>query len=103
MTEPPDDRPSAHRRRPRYKGTHPRRFEEKYKELAAEQYPEIVTHLLERGQTPAGQHVPVLVEEVLEALAVRSGERGVDATLGWGGHAQRLLERIAPDGQLLGL
>ncbi|MBI5363612.1 MAG: 16S rRNA (cytosine(1402)-N(4))-methyltransferase RsmH [Planctomycetes bacterium] len=88
--------PTPHRRRPRYKGTHPRRFEEKYKELAAEQYPEAVRHVLARGQTPAGQHVPILVEEVLSALVPKPGERGVDATLGFGGHAQRLLERIAP-------
>ncbi len=97
MTDPP------HQRRPRYRGTHPQRFREKYKELAPERYPEIVTHLRERGHTPAGQHVPILVEEVLEALAVRPGQRGVDATLGWGGHAGRLLERITPGGRLLAL
>jgi len=44
-----------------------------------------------------------MVEEALDALAPRSGERGVDATLGWGGHAQRLLERLAPGGTLLAL
>jgi 16S rRNA (cytosine1402-N4)-methyltransferase len=93
----------GHRRRPRYRGTHPRRFEEKYKELAPEKYPELVAHVLERGQTPAGQHVAILPEEILAALAPAPGERGVDATLGYGGHARRLLERIAPGGQLLGL
>jgi 16S rRNA (cytosine1402-N4)-methyltransferase len=92
-----------HQRRPRYPRTHPRRFEEKYKELAPERYPEIVPHVLARGRTPAGQHVPILVEEVLAALAPRPGEHGVDATVGWGGHAQRLLERLAPGGQLLAL
>jgi 16S rRNA (cytosine1402-N4)-methyltransferase len=45
--------------------------------------------------------VPILVEEVLVALAPLPGERGVDATLGWGGHAQRILEKILPGGQLL--
>ncbi len=90
-------------RRPRYTGTHPRRFGEKYKELAPEKYPGIVAHLREQGQTPAGQHVPALVEEVLEALDVRPGDRGVDATLGWGGHAERLLDRLSPGGQLLAL
>ena len=92
-----------HIRRPRYRGIHPRKFSEKYKELAPDQYPEIVTHLRERGQTPAGQHVPVLVEETLEALAIQPGQRGVDATLGWGGHAERFLERLGPGGQLLAL
>src|SRR5215210_1228273 len=92
-----------HTRRPRYSGRNPRRFEDKYKELAPEKYPEIVEHLRERGQTPAGQHVPVLVDEVVSALGLRPGMRGVDATLGWGGHARRFLERISPGGQLLAL
>lgn len=91
------------RRRARYRGTHPRRFAEKYKELAPERYPELVEHVRQRGRTPAGQHVPILVEEVLAALDPRPGERGVDATLGWGGHAERLLARIAPGGALLAL
>jgi 16S rRNA (cytosine1402-N4)-methyltransferase len=99
----PDDPTSPHRRRPRYPRTHPRRFDEKYKELAPERYPEIIPHVLARGRTPAGQHVPILVEEALEALDPRPGDHGVDATLGWGGHAQRLLERLAPGGQLLAL
>jgi 16S rRNA (cytosine1402-N4)-methyltransferase len=103
MTTPPDDPGTPHKRRPRYRGTHPRRFEEKYKELAAERYPEIVPHVLAKGRTPAGQHVPILVEEVLAVLAPAPGLRAVDATLGWGGHAQRLLERIGPGGRLLGL
>jgi len=103
MTTPPDEAGKPHQRRVRYRGTHPRRFEEKYKELAAEQYPEIVPHVLAKGRTPAGQHVPIMVEEVLEALAPKAGERAVDATLGYGGHARRLLERITPGGQLLGL
>jgi 16S rRNA (cytosine1402-N4)-methyltransferase len=103
MTEPTPDAPPPHRRRPRYRGTHPRRFEEKYKELAPEQYPELVAHVRSRGMTPAGQHVPILVEEMLAVLAPKPGERGVDCTLGWGGHAERVLERLAPGGQLLAL
>jgi 16S rRNA (cytosine1402-N4)-methyltransferase len=103
MTTPPDDPRPRPKRRPRYRGTHPVRFEDKYKELAAEHYPEIVPHVLAKGRTPAGQHVPIMVEEILDVLAPAPGERGVDATLGWGGHAQRLLERIAPGGRLLAL
>jgi 16S rRNA (cytosine1402-N4)-methyltransferase len=63
----------------------------------------MIAHLRERGQTPVGQHVPVLVEGVLAALTPQPGERGVDATLGWGGHAQRLLEQLSPGGRLLAL
>lgn len=101
------DSPGAPRpdrvRRPRYRGTHPRQFAEKYKEHAPDAYPDLVAHVRQRGHTPAGQHVPIMVEEVLETLAVRSGQRGVDATLGWGGHAERLLERLSPGGRLLAL
>ncbi len=103
MSLPPDESGPPHKRRPRYRGTHPRRFDERYKELASERYPDIVPHVLAKGRTPAGRHVPILVGEVLEALAPAPGERAVDATLGWGGHAQALLERLAPGGRLLAL
>ena len=102
MTDRPET-PPAHRRRPRYPGSHPRRFADKYKELTPEKYPEAVAHVRARGKTPAGQHVPILVDDVLDVLAPRPGEHAVDATLGWGGHAERLLERLMPGGTLLGL
>lgn len=50
-----------------------------------------------------GPHLPVMVSEVVEWLAVRPGGRYVDATLGDGGHACCILENSAPDGHLLGL
>lgn len=103
MTDSAPDPAPEHRRRPRYRGTHPRKFGEKYKELAPEKYPAEIEHVRQRGMTPAGSHVPIMVEEVLTVLAPRPGERGVDGTLGFGGHAQHILERIAPDGQLLAL
>jgi 16S rRNA (cytosine1402-N4)-methyltransferase len=52
---------------------------------------------------PAIQHVPVMADEVVEALAPVAGSRHVDATLGGGGHAQRILDACDPDGRLLGL
>ncbi len=73
----------------------------KYKELGAD--PDVVARRRARGDTPAGQHVPILVDEVLAALAPAPGERAVDATLGFGGHARALLPRLVPGGQLLGL
>jgi 16S rRNA (cytosine1402-N4)-methyltransferase len=48
-------------------------------------------------------HVPVLADEVIAALAPVAGSRHVDATLGGGGHAERILQASDPDGRLLGL
>lgn len=50
-------------------------------------------------------HTSVLLDEVLDALRPRGGEgyRALDCTVGAGGHAYGLLERSAPDGQLVGL
>jgi 16S rRNA (cytosine1402-N4)-methyltransferase len=48
-------------------------------------------------------HLPVLAEEVLAMLAPRSGSLQIDATLGGGGHTERILEAANPDGRLLGL
>jgi 16S rRNA (cytosine1402-N4)-methyltransferase len=53
--------------------------------------------------TPAGQHRPVLLAEVLAALALEPGAVIVDCTVGWAGHSVALLERIGPTGLLIGL
>ncbi|WP_257311441.1 16S rRNA (cytosine(1402)-N(4))-methyltransferase RsmH [Geothrix fuzhouensis] len=95
-----DQRPP---RRPRYKGTHPRRFEEKYKELAPERYAEEQAKVAARGHTPAGTHRSIMVDEILEALAPKPGEVALDATLGYGGHAREILTRLQPGGRLVGL
>ena len=103
----PDAQPTPadgpHRRRPRYRGDHPHRFEEKYKERAPERYTETIAKVLASGKTPAGTHRPIMVTEVLAALAPRPGEVAVDGTLGYGGHAQELLASLRPGGRLLGL
>ena len=95
--------PAPHQRRPRYAGKHPRRFGEKYKEHAAEAFPETVAKVLASGKTPAGMHVAVMPQEVLGVLAPGPGMRGVDATLGFGGHAERILARLQPGGHLIGI
>ncbi len=103
MNERTGTPPPERRRRARYAGTHPRRFDEKYKERDPERYPETVRKVLDSGKTPAGSHVPILLPEVLEVLAPRPGEVAVDATLGYGGHAGALLARLQPGGRLIGL
>ena len=100
-TPPSPDTP--HRRRARYAGKYPRRFEEKYKEHQPARYADTVAKVLASGKTPAGMHRPVMVAEILEALRPQPGEIAVDCTLGFGGHARELLARIQPGGRLLGL
>ncbi|MCW1914226.1 16S rRNA (cytosine(1402)-N(4))-methyltransferase RsmH [Luteolibacter sp. GHJ8] len=90
-------------RRKRYSGKNPRRFEDKYKEHAPGAHGETVAKVLASGKTPAGMHVPIMVTECLEALALQPGQHGIDATLGYGGHAREILARISPGGHLIGL
>lgn len=92
---------AAHRRRKRYKSTHPRTFEEKYKELASD--PDALAKAKARGSTPAGAHLPIMVPEVLKALAPLAGAKVLDCTLGWGGHAAELARAAGPDGTVIGL
>lgn len=51
---------------------------------------------------PAFSHQPVLVEEIVQGLALAPGGRRVDGTVGGGGHAAELLERTGPTGWLFG-
>jgi 16S rRNA (cytosine1402-N4)-methyltransferase len=53
--------------------------------------------------TPAGEHRPVLLDEVLAALDPRPGSVVVDCTVGWAGHAVELLRRAGPTGRLFGI
>lgn len=100
-----DDSPSEgpHKRRIRYRGNYPRKFEEKYKELNPEKYAADVEHVISRGDTPAGTHRAICLTEVLDILNPQAGETAVDATLGYGGHSREILKRIRPGGRLYGL
>lgn len=49
------------------------------------------------------RHVPVLLAEVLRTVAPQPGHAVVDCTVGLGGHAAALLERVAPGGRLIGI
>lgn len=89
-----------HKRRVRYKGTHPRNYQEKYKELAPEKYQTDVEAIIKRGKTPAGMHIPIMVDEILNVLQIQPGQTGYDATLGYGGHTRRMLECLQGQGHL---
>ena len=89
-----------HIRRVRYKGTHPKAFREKYKELQPDVYTEDVAKVMDQGRTPAGMHRSICVDEILEILKVAPGQTGLDATLGYGGHSQEILKLLLPDGRL---
>jgi 16S rRNA (cytosine1402-N4)-methyltransferase len=93
----------VHRRRPRYPGKNPRGFHDKYKELNPERYASDVQKILASGKTLAGTHRPIMVDEVLRCLQPAAGDVAVDCTLGGGGHAQAILERVQPGGRLIGL
>lgn len=92
-----------HKRRPRYKGTHPRKFEEKYKELNPEKYADTVAKVISKGSTPAGMHISIMVQEILDFLQIQPGQKGLDATLGYGGHTRKMLEQLQGQGHLYGL
>jgi len=89
-----------HTRRVRYKGTHPKSFREKYKELQPELYAEDVAKVMEQGRTPAGMHRSICVDEIMDILKVIPGQTGLDATMGYGGHSHEILKRLQPGGRL---
>ena len=92
-----------HKRRVRYKGTHPRRFEEKYKELNPEKYGDTIQKVISKGSTPAGMHISICVKEILEFFDIQPGQKGLDATLGYGGHTRKMLEKLQGKGHIYAL
>jgi 16S rRNA (cytosine1402-N4)-methyltransferase len=50
-----------------------------------------------------GTHVPVMMNEVMEALSLKAGDFIIDGTLGGGGHAGEIAKKISPGGTLLGI
>ena len=92
-----------HKRRPHYSGTHPKRFEEKYKEHQPEKYGDTIRKVMGKGSTPAGMHISIMVREILDFLQIQPGQRGLDATLGYGGHTRAMLDRLQGKGHLTAL
>lgn len=93
----------VHKRRVRYKGTHPRKFEEKYKELNPEKYKDTIEKVISKGSTPAGMHISICVKEIIDFLQIRPGQKGLDATLGYGGHTTEMLKCLEGEGHIYGL
>ncbi len=95
-----EDTNKKHQRRIRYKGTHPKTFNTKYKELQPEKYAETIDKIIQKGMTPAGMHRPICVNEILSFLDIKPGQIGLDATLGYGGHSQEILHLLNHQGHL---
>ena len=90
-------------RRVHYSGKYPKRYEEKYKELQPEKYTDIADHVKAKGNTPAGTHISIMVQEILVFLDIKPGQRGLDCTFGYGGHSKAMLEKLESQGHLVSL
>ena len=90
-----------HKRRPHYSGKYPRRFEEKYKEQNPEKYGDTIEHVISKGSTPAGMHIPIMVDEILGFLEIKPGEKlGLAGRSGSGKTSliNLLLRNLSPNG-----
>ena len=92
-----------HKRRVRYKGTHPRKYSEKYKELDPDKYRDTIEKVIAKGSTPAGMHLSICVREILDFLQIKPGQKGLDATFGYGGHSEKMLQCLGGQGHLYAL
>ncbi|WP_337663559.1 16S rRNA (cytosine(1402)-N(4))-methyltransferase RsmH, partial [Suilimivivens sp.] len=81
----------------------PRKFSEKYKELNPEKYQDTIERVISKGSTPAGMHISICVQEILTFLQIKPGMKGLDATLGYGGHSRKMLEALQGRGHLYAL
>jgi len=86
-------------RRQRYSGTYPKMFSQKYKEIRGDN--KTIEKVLEKGSTPAGMHIPVMLSECISHLRLdESSDSSVslDCTLGYGGHTLEMLKRTLTNG-----
>ncbi len=103
MSNEQNENEKVHKRRVRYKGTHPRAFHEKYKEANSEKYADTIEKVIRKGSTPAGMHISIMVNEILDVLKIQPGEQGLDATLGYGGHTKAMLGQLQGKGHMYAL
>ena len=92
-----------HQRRVHYSGKYPKKFEEKYKEHDPLKYQDTIEHVISKGSTPAGMHVSICVDEILNFFDIQPGQQGLDCTFGYGGHSRRMLEKLQGQGKLVSL
>lgn len=92
-----------HKRRKHYSGKYPKKFEEKYKELNPDKYKDTVEHIIDKGSTPAGMHISICVNEILDFFDIKPGQNGLDCTFGYGGHTGRMLEKLEGKGHIVSL
>ena len=90
----------SHQRRVRYSGKYPKNYKEKYKELNPEKYKDTIEHVIQKGSTPAGMHISIMVKEIIDFLRIQPGETGFDATLGYGGHTKAMMECLKGQGHM---
>lgn len=98
-----ENQEKVHKRRVRYSGTHPRNYKEKYKEHNPEKYAETIEKVIRKGSTPAGMHISIMVQEILDFLQIKPGMTGLDATLGYGGHTKAMLQCLNGEGHIYAL
>ena len=98
-----ENQEKQHKRRVRYSGTHPRSYKEKYKEHNPEKYADTIEKVIQKGGTPAGMHISIMVNEILDFLQIKPGQTGLDATLGYGGHTKAMLKCLNGQGHIYAL
>ena len=98
-----ENQEKQHKRRVRYSGTHPKSYKEKYKEHNPEKYADTIERVIQKGGTPAGMHISICVNEILDFLQIKPGMVGLDATLGYGGHTKAMLQCLEGQGHIYAL
>src|SRR5690554_6663578 len=90
-------------RRKRYSGLYPKKYNEKYKEKNPEKYNETVQKVIKKGNTPAGMHRSIMVDEIIDFFNIKPNEIGLDLTVGFGGHTKEMLDKLNHTGHIYGI
>ncbi|MBR3645684.1 MAG: 16S rRNA (cytosine(1402)-N(4))-methyltransferase RsmH, partial [Lachnospiraceae bacterium] len=66
-------------------------------------YKDTIEKVISKGSTPAGMHISIMVDEIIDFLDIKPGQKGLDVTLGYGGHTSHMLEKLGGQGHMYGL